>query len=92
MSAIRQVTEADILPRAEYAKVRGERRRQIAQMKKLRRLEVGPHVTFYFESFATMRPGVIPWTNVTFSEAAAACGRGGMFLCERRVLRTLPRS
>jgi hypothetical protein len=42
------------------------------------------------DSFATMRSGVLPWTNVTFSEAAEACGRAGMFLCERRVLRTLP--
>ena len=55
MNAIRQVTEADILPRAEYAKVRGERRKQIAALKKHRRVEVGPHVTFYFECFTTMR-------------------------------------
>jgi len=55
MNAIRHVTEADILPRAEYAKVRGERRKQIAALKKNRRVEVGPHVTFYFESFTTMR-------------------------------------
>ena len=55
MTAIRQVTEADILPRAEYAKVRAASRTRIAALKKNRRVEVGPHVTFYFESFETMR-------------------------------------
>jgi hypothetical protein len=55
MTAIRQVTEADILPRAEYAKVRAAARTRIAALKKNRRVEVGPHVTFYFESFETMR-------------------------------------
>jgi len=51
----RLVTEADILPRAEYAKVRAARRRDISLAKKNRRVEVGPHVTFYFENFDTMR-------------------------------------
>lgn len=50
----RAITEADILPAAEYAKVRHERRRALAARKKLRRVEVGPHVTFYFENFDTM--------------------------------------
>lgn len=33
------------------------------------------------ESFATSRPGVIPWTNLTFQEAVEACGRAGKVLC-----------
>lgn len=32
-------------------------------------------------SFATSRPNVIPWTNVTFREAVEACSRAGKFLC-----------
>ena len=35
-------------------KQRAERRRQIAEIKKNRRLEVGPFATFYFESYETM--------------------------------------
>ena len=34
--------------------MRDERRRQIAEMKKNRRVHVGPDVTFYFENFDTM--------------------------------------
>lgn len=51
---MRKIAEADVLPLAEYAKVRAERRRAITQLKKNRRLEVGPFATFYFESFDTM--------------------------------------
>jgi hypothetical protein len=43
-----------ILPLNEYVKVRAERRRQIAEIKKYRRVEVGPFATFYFESYDTM--------------------------------------
>ena len=48
------ITEADILPLAEYGKVRAEQRRRVAALKRNRRVEVGPVVTFYFESFETM--------------------------------------
>ena len=51
----RAVTEADILARADYAPVRAEQRRRISALKKNRRVEVGPYVTFYFENFETMR-------------------------------------
>ena len=54
MSAKREITRADILPMEEYARARAEYRREIALAKKSRRMEVGPHVTFYFESFDTM--------------------------------------
>jgi hypothetical protein len=49
-----EILEADILPMAEYAKGRVEWRRKIAAMKRNRRVEVGPHVTFYFENYETM--------------------------------------
>jgi hypothetical protein len=50
----RQIDKADILPMAEYAKVRGERRRRVSELKQHRRLEVGPFATFYFECYDTM--------------------------------------
>ncbi len=53
MSA-RQITAADITPPAQYGALRAERRRAVAALKRDRRIEVGPFVTFYFESFATM--------------------------------------
>ena len=49
-----ELTAADILPWADYAKDRAEHRRRITTLKRHRRIEVGPYVTFYFESFDTM--------------------------------------
>ncbi len=54
MTAKREITAADLLPAAEYAATRTERRRALAARKKLRRVDVGPHVTFYFENYDTM--------------------------------------
>ena len=54
----RQLTRADILPLDEYVKIRRERRRDITELKKHRRIEVGPFATFYFENFDTMRQQV----------------------------------
>ncbi|MGQ3301162.1 DUF3501 family protein [Reyranella sp.] len=50
----RKIDASDIIPIAEYAKLRAERRKHISEIKKNRRLEVGPFATFYFESFDTM--------------------------------------
>ena len=50
----RQLTRADILPLDEYVKIRRERRREITELKKHRRIEVGPFATCYFENFDTM--------------------------------------
>lgn len=49
-----EITRADILPWAEYAKNRAEHRKRVTAIKRNRRVEVGPFVTFYFESFDTM--------------------------------------
>jgi hypothetical protein len=49
-----EITRADIIPLAEYGKTRAERRRTLTEIKKDRRVEVGPHATFYFESYDTM--------------------------------------
>lgn len=44
----------DILPMQDYGKIRAESRRKIAERKRYRRAEVGPHITFYFENYDTM--------------------------------------
>lgn len=54
MAAQRQLTRADILPPEQYARDRREHRRRIGEIKRDRRIEVGPFCTFYFENFETM--------------------------------------
>jgi len=54
MTKRHDLTPADILPWPEYARARAEHRRRIGAIKRNRRVDVGPHVTFYFESFDTM--------------------------------------
>mgnify|MGYP003344326948 CR=1 FL=1 len=54
MPTARKIETTAILPPGEYAKVRAERRRNITEYKKNRRLEVGPYAAFYFESYETM--------------------------------------
>lgn len=50
----RRLTRADILPRDEYVEIRRQCRTEISEIKKRRRVEVGPFATFYFENFDTM--------------------------------------
>ncbi|HAC57583.1 MAG TPA: DUF3501 domain-containing protein, partial [Rhodobiaceae bacterium] len=50
----KEITPADILPYEVYAKERKQRRAAITEMKKNRRVEVGPYATFYFENYDTM--------------------------------------
>lgn len=54
MAQKRQLTRADILPVEQYAKDRREHRRRVGEIKRNRRVEVGPFCTFYFESYDTM--------------------------------------
>jgi hypothetical protein len=54
----RVITKDDILPYADYAATRAERRAKMLPLKRKRRIAVGPHVTFYFENYDTM------WTQV----------------------------
>jgi hypothetical protein len=49
-----ELSRADILPMDEYGKIRSVRRKELVEVKKNRRVEVGPVATFYFESFDTM--------------------------------------
>ena len=50
----RRITSADIMPMAEYTRIRREHRKALVQVKKNRRLEVGPFATFHFENYDTM--------------------------------------
>jgi len=50
----RKLIRADVIPMAEFARMRQERRRALLPVKKLRRLEVGPCACFYFENYDTM--------------------------------------
>jgi hypothetical protein len=50
----RKIEPSVIVPLAEYGPQRAERRKRIAEIKKNRRLEVGPYAMFYFESYDTM--------------------------------------
>ena len=54
MAGKHEITRADILPMADYVRERKERRRALAEVKKHRRLEVGPVCSFYFENYETM--------------------------------------
>ncbi len=49
-----RITQADILPTAEYAAQRDALRAASIARKKNRRIEVGPYATFYFESYESM--------------------------------------
>ena len=50
----RKITAADLLPLAEYEQQRKTLKANLIPVKKLRRIEVGPFATFYFENYATM--------------------------------------
>ena len=50
----RTLTRDDILPMADYIKVRLEKRRELVALKRNRQLHVGPHVTVTFECWDSM--------------------------------------
>jgi len=54
MSPKREIAASDILPWADYAKDRAQHRKRVGDLKRLRRVDVGPFVSFYFESYDTM--------------------------------------
>lgn len=54
MTAKTEITRADILPLEEFAKIRKSKREELVDVKKNRRIEVGPVATFYFENYHTM--------------------------------------
>jgi hypothetical protein len=48
------ITRTDIMTMPDYAALRSEQRRRMADIKRARRLDVGPYSTFYFENYDTM--------------------------------------
>jgi hypothetical protein len=53
-AALRQITPADLIPDADYARERRERRLALLPIKRLRRVELGPICTVLFENYDTM--------------------------------------
>jgi hypothetical protein len=53
-AATRRITPADLIPDADYAKQRSERRAALLPVKRLRRVHLGPYCTLIFESYETM--------------------------------------
>ncbi len=50
----RVITTTDIMPMAAYGKIRREHRRKLVEVKRKRRVHIGPHVSLYFENYDTM--------------------------------------
>jgi hypothetical protein len=50
----KKLRREDLMDMDTYGKVRSERRRAVTEMKKNRRIGVGPDATCYFESYETM--------------------------------------
>ena len=50
----RKIVPEDLLSAAEYERQRKTLKANLLPLKKLRRVEVGPFATFYFENYATM--------------------------------------
>ena len=55
MTAMKRAIErSDVLDADAFARQREERRAQVLALKRLRRVPVGPHATFYFENYDTI--------------------------------------
>lgn len=50
----RRITRTDLIPDAEFARLRREKRAALLPIKRLRRVALGPCCTVYFENFDTM--------------------------------------
>ena len=51
----KKIESSDLLAISTYEKERRSIRKEVVEMKKNRRVELGPHATFYFENFFTMK-------------------------------------
>ena len=51
----KSLSKEDILSLDDYRACRDQLRKDIVALKKPRRIDVGPHATFYFENYATMK-------------------------------------
>jgi hypothetical protein len=50
----RVITTADLMSMAEYGRIRHSHRKKLVEAKRHRRINIGPYVTLYFESYDTM--------------------------------------
>lgn len=53
-ASARKITRDDIIPDEAFREARKERRAALLPVKRLRRIELGPYCTLYFENFDTM--------------------------------------
>jgi hypothetical protein len=53
--SMKKLTRQDLYPLEDYARMRAEFRARMMAHKKDRQVEVGPHVTLYFEDYLTMQ-------------------------------------
>lgn len=49
-----RLTKEDLLPLEEFTKIRAQKRQEILEIKKNRRVPVGPEATLFFENFDTL--------------------------------------
>jgi len=54
MTLKKEITRDDIMALEDYVAVRKEKKQALTAVKKNRRMEIGPHATFYFENYETM--------------------------------------
>ena len=50
----RVITPADIMPMDEYGRIHRTHHQKLIEVKRNRRINIGPYVTLYFESYDTM--------------------------------------
>jgi len=50
----RVITKADLMPMGDYGRIRHDNRRKLVEIKRHRRIHIGPYVTLYFENYDTM--------------------------------------
>lgn len=63
-AAERRIAPADLMPLSEYAAKRADLRKQMVELKRNRRLEVGPFATFHFENYETMWAQVMEMLHI----------------------------
>ncbi len=73
-AAARKITPADILSDSDYAQRRKDLRREAIDLKKHRRVEVGPFATFYFENYQTMWLQVMEMLRIEKGGTAQVAG------------------
>jgi uncharacterized protein DUF3501 len=51
---MKQITRDAIISLSDYEKIRPTKQKEIIELKKMRRIAVGPHAMFYFENYDTI--------------------------------------